>query len=753
MTLQLRHGIVTVILTFVTASQVSPVEKVISLLQGMKAAIVKEGVAEASTYDKFACFCRDTTSTKATSVTDGQDLIETLSAAIAENTAMKGASSSMLQELKGKKEALSKDLQDNTARCATEKAKYEGIAADFNKAISSLKSAMKSMAEKQTAMAGVAAASSLLDVGSGIRETLELADAMGLVKAPRQKAFIQGFSAFLQQGASVDPSNAAYSYHSQDIVDLLKSLQTDFTKEKATLDAEYGKSETACTSLKGSLSGKMESNAQESVTTGEKINSLGKKVAEDRGSLVEAQSLMKDDEQYLKELTGRCEGRAVEWDQRSTMRAGEIEAISTALKVLGDRVQPADEKVNVRALLLKTKAVVKPAVLAVSEGLPAKKAASAKPVPAAKVTLKAATVAKVAKSKAQPTAKVIASFLQRVAVAAHSQGDLSAQEALAKEQAIDTIKNAGIHLGSPILTALAMQVEANPFKKVKQLIQGLIERLLKEAAGEATKKGFCDTELGKAKKDREFRFTRVQKLSAQIQVLSAKEDALTEELASLSLSLGILGEALKSSTKLRKEEKDENAESLTTAREGLTAVNEALLLLRSFYKQAAGAFLQAEPYKTVDEDMSGAGAGAGFSGSYKGKQQSSNAVLGLLETIASDFERSIRATESSEDEAAKSYVKFSRVTKADLGGKSTKKELNEQDLKTTKNQLLTHRADMKTNMDLVDDALKTLMELKPTCIDTGMSYKQRIEKREEEMAALKKALCLLDTEKVEAECK
>ena len=44
----------------------------------------------------------------------------------------------------------------------------------------------------------------------------------------------------------------------------------------------------------------------------------------------------------------------------------------------------------------------------------------------------------------------------------------------------------------------------------------------------------------------------------------------------------------------------------------------------------------------------------------------------------------------------------------------------------------TRRKDLQTNQDLVDKALEELEELKPMCIDTGMSYKERVEKREEE---------------------
>jgi len=76
------------------------------------------------------------------------------------------------------------------------------------------------------------------------------------------------------------------------------------------------------------------------------------------------------------------------------------------------------------------------------------------------------------------------------------------------------LKQEGQRIGSMALMSLSAHVSADPFKKVKGLIQRLIERLLEESKAEATKKGFCDTELGKAEKDRDFRFL-TQKTSRQ----------------------------------------------------------------------------------------------------------------------------------------------------------------------------------------------------------------------------------------------
>lgn len=236
-------------------------------------------------------------------------------------------------------------------------------------------------------------------------------------------------------------------------------------------------------------------------------------------------------------------------------------------------------------------------------------------------------------------------------------------------------------------------------------------------------------------------------MSAELSSLEAKQDALEEELGELSKSLKELNSALKEATTLRAESKEENLQTLKDAKEGLAAVSEALLVLKVFYKQAAKAkvFLQASP---VDEDDPGAASGA-----YKGQQQSANAVLGLLEVIVSDFQRTIKSTTKQEEQEASEFVEFDRTSKADIGGKETKTELDEQDLETTKTTIKEKMKDMQSNMDLCDKALEELEELKPVCIDTGMSYEERVEKREEEIEALQKAVCILDTDGVEPSCK
>merc|ERR1719375_224168 len=152
----------------------------------------------------------------------------------------------------------------------------------------------------------------------------------------------------------------------------------------------------------------------------------------------------------------------------------------------------------------------------------------------------------------------------------------------------------------------------------------------------------------------------------------------------------------------------------------------------------------------IDE---GEGTGELAGGSYKGKQKQAEGIIGMLEVIKSDFERSIKQTGDAESESHRAFVDFDRQSKSSISSKETEKAQAESDLAETKISIKEKMAGLQEAQSRIDDALKAIEELKPVCIDTGMSYAERVAKREEEIAALKKALCQLDTEDVESECK
>eukprot|EP00443_Scrippsiella_acuminata_P127342 CAMPEP_0115642936 /NCGR_PEP_ID=MMETSP0272-20121206/37098_1 /TAXON_ID=71861 /ORGANISM="Scrippsiella trochoidea, Strain CCMP3099" /LENGTH=368 /DNA_ID=CAMNT_0003080301 /DNA_START=69 /DNA_END=1171 /DNA_ORIENTATION=- len=327
---------------------VTPVEKVITLLEDLKAEVEGEGTAEAATYDEFACFCKTSTGTKSSSITSGRDNIDAYSARIADKTESMEAKEAELQERKAKQEQLALEIREAETRCAKQKAEYEAAAADLAKAVASLEKAVKAMEDSQPA--------ALIAVRSSVERSLALADVMGLLLKPKRQAV----SAFLQQAAErtvakarakEEPVDATYQYHSQGIIDTLNKLLADFREEKSTLDTEWSKQEATCTATIESLEEEHTNNGQAMDDLDGEIDTLKGEIATEREALISAEAMLKDDQTYLKDLTERCESRAKDWDQRSELRAGEISALAGALELLKANVSALDTEVNKRALL------------------------------------------------------------------------------------------------------------------------------------------------------------------------------------------------------------------------------------------------------------------------------------------------------------------------------------------------------------------------------------------------------------------
>merc|ERR1719316_2377829 len=98
----------------------------------------------------------------------------------------------------------------------------------------------------------------------------------------------------------------------------------------------------------------------------------------------------------------------------------------------------------------------------------------------------------------------------------------------------------GKELKSQLLSSLAVQVAADPFAKVKKLIQELIERLLQEAADEANHKGWCDKETSAAEQTRTYKAEEIVELNGRLAINEALRDKLQEEVATLTTEIDTL---------------------------------------------------------------------------------------------------------------------------------------------------------------------------------------------------------------------
>merc|ERR1712182_59545 len=95
--------------------KVTPLEKVIIRLEDLQTEVVTEGKAEAKTYDKFACFCKDMTKEKTEAIKAGQDEQASLTADIEDLTAKREKLDSEISELEAEIEKLEKEMAEAQA--------------------------------------------------------------------------------------------------------------------------------------------------------------------------------------------------------------------------------------------------------------------------------------------------------------------------------------------------------------------------------------------------------------------------------------------------------------------------------------------------------------------------------------------------------------------------------------------------------------------------------------------------------------
>jgi len=680
-----------------SAPNVDPVDKVVELIRSLKREVEQEGREEAKQYDNFACFCKKQQLKKARDIERGETNKATYEADLKSLAADNEDQTFQINKLTADIAQYQSELARATEVRNKENAAYLELNADLEKAISSLKSAIAHINNGDT---------SFVQTSSAVREALMIADALG--ELPKTKAV----QAFMQEPGFYgreDEMDSDYDFHSGGILDTLGALLRKFKNQNNKADDEE-EAERRAFAQASTAKNRQISRAQSSLSAEEgRLSTTEANEATKSGLLTETNAHLNDDNLYLKDVTGQCEKKAREWDQRSKARDGELTALQTALNLLTGQV-------------------------------------SSNAAGAGGLRLVQETVPSENDDTSDDYSDVV--FVQTAQVKkAEAQVDPK------RAKAISMVQKMAEELKSVDLSLLSMQMAADPFAKIKTLIQGLIERLLKEAAEEANQKGWCDSSLAKANTDRDFRQGDLEDLSASINDMTAQKRSLEQTVKDLKSEIHDLNQAHNEATRNRNREKAQNKRELTAASQGLDALREAIGTLEDFYKGAAKettSLVQTDA-SPVDETIMNRGRngkkfGEVHRGAYQGNQEQANGILGMLATIETDFERTIKTISTSESEAAAAYTKYDRETKASVAAKETQQARSEADIKELAGNLGEAYFSLEQNQKLLDQTMKILEDLRPQCVDTAMSPEERNARREAEVTALKKAVCVLDRE-------
>jgi molybdopterin-guanine dinucleotide biosynthesis protein len=774
----------------------SPLEKVVTMLEDLQTEVLVEGQAEAKTYDKFACFCRDMTEEKTEFIQDNTDWLAELEASIAGQFTKREKHDLKIQEVADVIAEKEKEMKAADNQRAEDNAAFKISEADcftFKKeldwAVVELMAEDEGIDTSGMNLGGFMSVKSLVskvwegkasETGEAFKELK-----VHFSKMPRTQA--RFFEDLLQMGKPAGKMGG----HMGSVVKEIKELKPGMEDTLKQLRADEVQSKHQYQMVIQGLTDQKKAQDKIMVRTQEEKGKNTQKLAQNQQEATLVQSDLTNDQAYLKSLTASCNTKAKQWDQRSQARASELTALTSALTIIKSRVAskvsektvrlvqtgtsrkempPHEEEMEEeevhglnflqlsprkRAAALISKGKHTPgefqdmvkkehedALLRKAEAQSMKVDAEDHSAALEKTLLKLSAQHENLEKKDAQWAKQIQSHADQ-ADEKPEQDPMKQMEANReheKKKALLKMLNVDSkRFHSNKLAAIAAQISTTgPFDKITKLIQELIERLLQEAADEANHKGWCDKEMTEAKEHRTRKAGMIKELNDALSNNEARRDVLASEVEKLTAEIADLQSALEKTTKQRTDESEENGVTVKEAEEGKAAIEEALDMLDKFYKTAAKNTVLAQMGQVPEMPD------AGFDEAYTGGQSGAKGILGMMEVIRDDFARTIKTTETAEKTAAKDFMEFETETKMSLAAKSNTKSAKESELAETIATIGKDDEDMRNEQHLLDKSLQELIELQPACVPKVESYEERVAKREQEIGSLKKALCTLD---------
>jgi uncharacterized protein YlxW (UPF0749 family) len=678
---------------------VTPVEKVIKLLKDLQEQTAAEGKKEAAAYDKYACFCKEQADEKLYMIEKSDKKIEKLDAKIKQLEADISELNAAINDLAAEIDELTKKIDSSQEERNHQHAEYKVVDADTVAAVGAMEGAIKALKDSKAAMDDGAKVD-LVQVQAVASKVLAIAQKSSRMTVPQ--ATLTKVVALSQLGQAPP----AYEYRSNDIIQTLEDLKDTFLQNKKEDDESEFSSNSAWE--KKDLNMKNLRKFAEDAKF-QKEQFVEKKTETKETAEADKTAETKDrnaDNDFMNLLTEECQGKATQWDQRSTTRAGELTALAGALESLEKEVAPsfgANKKLAQLQLQAGPKQIQGHWAW-IQDAAP----------------------------KTQAT-----SFLQL-------RGSQALSQTAVVQKATAFLNAAAGRLGSAILAAAAIRADASAdhFVKVRQIIKDLVSKLEADAEAEASHKSFCDNAIGENVAARDAAVANVEGLTSVKSSLEAEDKKLNKEIAELAADIASLKKGLKEATDLRKSEKEENEATIETAEEGHSGVELALKILSEFY---ATAFVQyVPPNSGRDGKTVGDMAPDTFEGDYHGNQEKSKGIIGLLEVIESDFARTIQTVTDEEAAAQDEFNAFREQTNADIDDKSASKKAKEERVTEIADELGSNADALKEENALLTSAKKALEELESQCIRGEETYEQRVAKRTKEIEALKEAHQILE---------
>jgi len=301
----------------------NPVTRVVGLLKDLQSRIEKDGAGEQAAYDKYACWCEETSGKSAATISSLRDLLKTTGNTILR---LKGSIATLSSEIQGLAEDIKKN-EDQQAELTSvrekENAAFLAEKLEMEQAIAALEKAITVLGDATSAsfMQTSKWTSSLSEVISKLSKT-----SLVIKYNDRQFAALQELSG-KRLGSSYAPQSAT-------IQGMLSDMYHTFTNNLQTSTAEEAKAHRNYEDLIATYQEEL-AKLQETLVKKEAAKT------EDEIQLADATQTFADSEDQLKAEISlfdttkeSCAEKTEDWSKRSSLRKMELDGVKKALEVL-----------------------------------------------------------------------------------------------------------------------------------------------------------------------------------------------------------------------------------------------------------------------------------------------------------------------------------------------------------------------------------------------------------------------------------
>lgn len=668
-------------LACVSALDLSPITRVVQLIQNLGKQIEKDHKAEEEMFETYICWGKGVVDTKTAANSAASSRIDMLTAYLADIAAGRVEFTSERQDLEKEIAELTGDLETAKAMRDQENKDFKVAEDEMKKAVAALTSAVDVLGKAtKNHTASMVSVKTSVNQGFAEREAegVSLNQAVELGK----KFLTKGDAFFLQRLLTGEVPNhdwkklnrkatfkMSYKARSGKIQAVLAKLKSTFARNLK--DAQDKEADAVAThkKLKDTKDGQLKK-AQDSLTKMEKEN--GAKGMSKTDAENEVKNLKADvvaDTKFIADTTASMATKTTEWKARSVLRTKEAAAMSQAIGILSSD----DARDNF------------------------KKSGASQGFLFLQTTQRSVALAKVSQQ------------IQDVARVTNDQRLLS----------------------------IVRSATAGNFDAVIAAVDKMVTTLKANEKADLAHKQDCEkTRMGDVR-DAIEAGREVDDYTDSITSLVAEIKDLNHELDETKAQLQAAKDEIAAALKIRNAEKAEHAISDADDDEASKTVQNAVDVLTKFYKDNNLSLVQKDGAEPPPPPP------ATWDGAYGGKTGESAGIIGILTLCKEDIDKDRKSAQDDEDVAAAAYTKLEKENAAeqkaygesigDLNGRIGTKGAS---LSADKKSRDTKHGEMKATMTKIENA-------NPDCNYIEVNYPVRVKNRQLEIDGLLKAKAIL----------